>query len=274
MSATIGALLAGPSGARIARGEAAILLAHVLGTTRVALATYPERAVSDDDAARFAAFIDRRVQGEPIAYLVGSREFYGLDLAITPAVLVPRAETELLVDLAREWIGASAARVLDLGTGSGAIAIAIAHECPAASVSAVDVSDDALAVARANADRHRVSVRFVRSDWYAALGEARFDLIVANPPYIAAGDVHLAQGDPRFEPSLALTPGGDGLDAIRRIVAGAGAHLVAGGRLAIEHGFDQPQAVRALFAANGLVEVRTHLDLQGHGRVTAGHRPS
>lgn len=269
MSATIGALLAT---APIGRSEAAILLGHVLGLSRVVLATHPEREVDALRAARFAGLVERRLRGEPVAYLVGTREFYGLDFVVTPAVLVPRPETELLVDLAREWIGERGARVLDLGTGSGAIAIALATQCAAAEVVAVDVSDAALAVARDNATRLGARVALRRSDWYEALEGERFDLILANPPYVAAGDAHLDQGDLRFEPRIALTPGGDGLAAIRRIVSGASAHLREAGRIAIEHGFDQPEAVRALLVEAGFTDVRTYADLAGHGRVSAGRR--
>jgi release factor glutamine methyltransferase len=268
--ATIGSLLAASG---IARNEAALLLAHVLGTTRVVVATYPEREVAADRAERYRALAARRLAGEPIAYLVGQREFYGRAFAVGPAVLVPRPETELLVDLALGWIDAGAVRVLDLGTGSGAIAVSIAAERPGAAVTAVDVSPEALSVAAANVARHGVAVRLVRGDWYGALPpDARFDAIVANPPYVDEGDEHLARGDLRFEPRLALTPGPDGLSAVRAIASGAVERLAPGGRIALEHGWDQAARVQTLLRERALLEVCTHKDLAGHDRVTTARR--
>jgi release factor glutamine methyltransferase len=250
--------------------EARLLLCHVLGVSHAALEAHPEGKVSPADTAAFRALVARRAAGEPVAYLTGRREFYGLDFHVTPAVLIPREETELLVDLAREF---GAARILDLGTGSGCLAIAVAKHLPQAEVTAVDASAAALAVARENAARHGVKVRFLQGDWFAPLGGERFDLILANPPYVAEADPHLAQGDVRFEPRDALAAGPDGLDDIRRIVAGAPAHMAPGGRLWFEHGYDQAQAAAALLAAAGFVAVEQRADLAGILRVTGGTRP-
>jgi release factor glutamine methyltransferase len=214
---------------------------------------------------------ERRRQGEPIAYILGRREFYGLEFALTRAVLIPRPETELLVELALARIPDKAdVRVLDLGTGSGAIAVALAKKRPQARLTAVDVDYAALAVARANASRHGVSVRFFCGDWFGALSGETFDLIVANPPYVAAGDPHLSTGDARFEPQRALVGGADGLDCIRAIVAKAGAHLRPGAWLLFEHGYDQAETCRALLAAQGYATVQSWPDLAGIQRVSGG----
>ncbi len=250
--------------------EARLLLRHILGVTHAALETHPGRKVSLQDTAAFRALAARRAAGEPVAYLAGHREFHGMDFHVTPAVLIPREETELLVDIALEK---PAQRILDLGTGSGCLAIAVAKQLPQAQVTAVDVSAAALDVARENAARHGATVRFVQGDWFAPLDGERFDLILANPPYVAEGDPHLAQGDVRFEPRSALAAGAQGLDDIRRIVAGAGAHLVPGGRLYFEHGYDQAPAVAALLAEAGFVAVEQRADLAGILRVTGGARP-
>ena len=250
--------------------EARLLLRHVLGVTHAALEAHPEREVSPRETADFHTLAMRRAAGEPIAYLTGHREFYGLEFHFTPAVLIPREETELLVEIAVEK---PARRILDLGTGSGCLAIAVARELPRAQVTAVDVSAAALDVARENAARHGATVRFVQGDWFAPLGGERFDLILANPPYVAEADPHLAQGDVRFEPRGALAAGPDGLDDIRRIAAAAAAHLVAGGRLVFEHGYDQAQAVAALLAQAGFVAIEQRRDLAGIPRVTGGARP-
>jgi release factor glutamine methyltransferase len=265
--ATIGALLAG---AVVPRGEAAMLLAAAMGVDRVVLVAHPEREVEPVAAERFGAWAERRARGEPIAYLLERREFYGLALRVTPAVLIPRPETELVVDRA---LALGGRRVLDMGTGSGAIAIAIAKHAPAAEVWAVDASDAALAVARENARANSVHVRFILSDWFAALGGEQFDLVVANPPYVAAGDPHLARGDLRFEPAAALAAGPDGLDAIRAIVRAAPAHLSADGALVLEHGFDQAPAVQALLAAAGFTAIASTADLAGHLRTTEARKP-
>ena len=252
--------------------ENRILLGHALGLTRVGLITQSERTLSDAEAQALAALVARRQQGEPIAYIVGKREFFGLDFAVTPAVLIPRPDTELLVELALERLPAGG-RLLDMGTGSGAIAVALAHTRRDAHVSALDVSAAALEVARANAAAHGAAVRFVHSDWFGALAGERFDLIASNPPYIADGDRHLAEGDLRFEPAGALTDHADGLSALRTIVEGAPAHLAPQGWLLMEHGYDQAAAVRDLLAARGWGEVQSWRDLAGIERVTGGRAP-
>ncbi|WP_371860636.1 peptide chain release factor N(5)-glutamine methyltransferase [Pseudoduganella lurida] len=246
-----------------------ILLCHALGLTRTGLITQSERALTGDEAARFAALVDRRLAGEPVAYLIGHREFYGLDFRVGPAVLIPRPDTELLVELALERL-APRSRVLDMGTGSGAIAVALAHTRPDAQVTALDVSPAALDVARANATHNQATVRFLHSDWFTAVAGETFDLVVSNPPYIPDGDRHLSEGDLRFEPAGALTDGADGLSALRAIVAGAPDHLVPGGWLLMEHGYDQSAAVQALLGERGYTEVQSWHDLAGIARVTGG----
>ena len=264
---TIGAL---QIGAPLDAVDNRILIGHALGLTRVGLITQSERTLTADEAARLSALVARRLRGEPVAYIVGQREFFGLPFEVTPAVLIPRPDTELLVELALDRLPPSG-RVLDMGTGSGAIAVALAHTRRDARVTALDVSDEALAVAARNAAANGASVRLLRSDWYAALDSATpeiFDLIVSNPPYIASGDRHLSEGDLRFEPSGALTDHADGLSALRTIVAGAARHLVPHGWLLMEHGYDQAAAVRDLLRAQGYVNVQSWRDLAGIERVT------
>lgn len=258
--------------------EARILLAHALGWRRTELITRGDEPLGEHELARYRVLEARRVNGEPIAQLTGSREFFGLQFDITPHVLIPRPETELLVEAALAAIERTRSpRVLDLGTGSGAIAIAIAATRPDARVWALDRSAQALAVAVRNAARLLDPQRpggapaFLQSDWYAALDPAlAFDAIVSNPPYIAAGDPHLAAGDLRFEPRGALTDEADGLSAIRTIVGGARAFVVPGGEVWVEHGYDQAAAVRALFLARGFARVRSLADLAGIERVSGG----
>jgi len=267
---TLGALLKRPP---IDAVDARILVCHGLALTRVRLITQSDRALGQEEAARLSALFRRRIAGEPIAYITGEREFFGLALHTTPDVLIPRPETELLVELALERLPQNG-RALDLGTGTGAIAIAIAHSRPDAAVIAVDVSAAALEVARRNAERHACAVRLIQSDWYAALREdIRQDLIVSNPPYIVAHDPHLSQGDLRFEPVDALTDHADGLSALRIIVQHAPSHLVAGGWLLMEHGYDQAQAVRGLLADRGFEAVQSWQDLAGIERVSGGRYP-
>lgn len=257
--------------------DAQVLLGHVLGRDRAWLAAHATDAVARGDADRFFALARRRRDGEPVAYLTGLREFWGLPLALTSSVLIPRPETETLVEVALERLaGRAAPRVLDLGTGSGAIALALAHERRDAAVLGLDASLAALDVARGNAQRLRiVNVRFAASDWYAALpaDEPPFDLVVANPPYVARNDPHLAEGDVRFEPQAALVAGPDGMAALAPIVRDAPAHLRSGGWLAVEHGYDQADAVRACFAAAGFVELGARRDLAGIPRVAFGRWP-
>ena len=251
--------------------EARMLLERVLEQTHAWLIAHADEAAGAAAEQAFTALAERRRQGEPIAYILGKREFYGLEFGVTPAVLIPRPETELLVELAFERIPRNApVRVLDLGTGSGAIAVALAKGRPQARVTAVDIDYAALSVARANAKRHGVSVRFLCGDWFGALQGEIFDLIVSNPPYVAAGDPHLARGDVRFEPRRALVGGADGLDCIRAIIAKARAHLGPGACLLFEHGYDQAEACRALLEAGGYREVQSWPDLAGIPRVSGG----
>ena len=262
------AKLAGDDAAR----EAEILAAHALGRDRAWLFAHADDSV---DAARLDAAMsltNRRTSGEPVAYLTGHREFWSLDLRVTPDVLIPREDTELLVRVAlRHCPQGEKVDIADLGTGSGAIALAIANDRPRAKIVALDSSKAALDVARGNAERLRIgNVEFIHSDWFDALGDRLFDVIVSNPPYIAAGDAHLSSGDLRFEPAQALASGEDGLDAIRRIARDAPAHLREAGMLAVEHGFEQGEAVRAWLQQSGFVETYTERDLEGRERVSGG----
>lgn len=269
---TVGSLLRGND---LPRLERTVLLAHVLNTTRESVLAHPETTLSEEVAGKFARLLGRRLSGEPIAYLVGSREFYGLSLRITPDVLIPRPDTELLVEAAlRRLAEAAPGRVLDLGTGSGAVAIAIAKYRPQMQIEALDVADAAIALAAANARMLSVpNVRFHRSNWYSACAEWFYDVIVSNPPYISSGDPHLAEGDLRFEPRIALTPGEDGLAAIRGIVSGAASRLAPAGWLLFEHGYDQAECCRELMAEAGFVEIATLRDLAGIERVCEGRLP-
>jgi release factor glutamine methyltransferase len=257
--------------------ENRILLCHATGLSRVQLITRAEQGLSEAEAQRLAELVRRRLAGEPIAYIVGKREFFGLDFDVSEAVLIPRPDTELIVELAIERLPPQG-RLLDMGTGSGAIAVSVAHSRRDAAVTALDVSEAALDVARRNAANNRTSVRFLRSDWFGALdhhgsGGETFELIASNPPYIAAGDAHLSQGDLRFEPAGALTDHADGLSALRTIIAGAPRHLVRGGWLLLEHGYDQAEAVRALLDVGGYAEVQSWRDLGGIERVSGGRLP-
>jgi release factor glutamine methyltransferase len=258
--------------------ENRILLCEATGLTRVQLITQGDRALTPDEASRLDDLVARRLRGEPIAYIVGRREFFGLDFRVGPAVLIPRPDTELIVELALERLSLvpprlpdNAPRLLDMGTGSGAIAVAVAHTRPDADVTALDVSPEALAVAQANAAANGARVRFLESSWFDALAAFdTFDVIASNPPYIAAGDAHLAQGDLRFEPVGALTDHGDGLAALRIIIAGSPRHLAPGGWLLLEHGYDQAAAVRALLDDAGYTDVQSWRDLAGIERVSGG----
>lgn len=260
---------------RIGRHEAEPLLLHALGRERAWLFMHGREPATAETAERFADLVARRAAGEPVAYLTGSRGFWTLDLQVTPDTLIPRPETELLVELALARIApGQPVRVADLGTGSGAIALAIASERPQARVLATDISAAALALARRNAVANDIgNVEFDSGSWLAPLAGRRFDVIVSNPPYIAEQDPHLQQGDLRFEPAAALSSGADGLDAIREIVAGAARHLNAEGWLLLEHGWEQGQAIRALLAQSGFVEVATAQDLEQRDRVSLGRWP-
>jgi release factor glutamine methyltransferase len=253
--------------------EAEILLAHALGVSRAWLYANGEQAAPPDAEKRFLELAGRRAAGEPVAYLTGLREFWSLPLKVTPDVLIPRPETELLVEIALERLPAGTPfRVADLGTGSGAVALAIASERPLCEVHATELSPAALAVARKNAALlPHGRVCFHGGSWFEPL-EGCFDLVVSNPPYVAEGDRHLAQGDCRFEPRAALTPGGDGLSAIKAIASDAPGYLVPGGCLAFEHGYDQGAAARALLEELGFVKIQTRQDLEMRDRVTLGYR--
>lgn len=257
------------------RVDAEVLLAYALSKSRSWLIAHADDLLLSDHAAAYAWLIEQREAGEPIAYIIGRRGFWSLDLEVTPATLIPRPETELLVELALERLPADkACRVLDLGTGSGAVALAIARDRPMAQVIATDASSDALVVAQRNARSHHIgNVSFVHGDWFAPLDDLRFDVIVSNPPYIEARDPHLQQGDLRFEPISALMSGSDGLDDIRRIVRDAGLHLVPGGWLLFEHGWNQGDAVRALLRDADFAELSTAHDLEQRDRVSIGRRP-
>jgi release factor glutamine methyltransferase len=254
-----------------ARLDAQLLLAHILGVTRARLVSHPEAPCGAQDAARYDELLGRRAAGEPLAYLVGHREFWSLDLAVGPAVLVPRPETELLVERALARGPATAGRVADLGTGSGAVALALASERPHWHVVATDISPAALAVARSNAVALGLAhVEFRLGDWYAALAGELFDMLVSNPPYVAAADPALLLL--QHEPQLALTPGADALASLRTLAAGAAAHLVLGGWLLLEHGAGQGPQVRDALVLAGFRHVRSHRDLAGHERMTEGQR--
>lgn len=247
--------------------EARLLLSAALGTGLANIVASPERELPERARERYFAFAARRRSGEPVAYILGSKEFYGLELVVTPAVLIPRPETELLVDLAlaRPWKS-----MVDLGTGSGAIALALKRHRPGARVVAVESAEDALAVARRNAARHGLEIELCLGRWFEPLARERFELIVSNPPYVAEGDPHLAEL--RFEPAHALVSGPDGLADIRGIVAKAEVYLTPDGELLLEHGQGQDHEVRRIMERAGFGQVMTYPDLSGIGRVTGGKR--
>jgi release factor glutamine methyltransferase len=258
------------------RIEVQMLLQRVLGVGRAYLFAHAEQVLDTAQLSAYEALLERRLRGEPMAYILGEREFFGLNFKVTQATLIPRPETELLVELGLQRLlpmgdRGCKLRVLDLGTGSGAIALAIAHARPDVDVVAVDASEAALTVAQENAQRLGITnASFIQSDWFAALGAQRFDLIVSNPPYIVAGDAHLAQGDARFEPLSALASGLDGLDDIRHIAAQAGQYLERGANLLLEHGYDQAAAVREILKNNAFIEVFSARDIAGIERVSVG----
>jgi release factor glutamine methyltransferase len=254
---------------RIARLDARLLLQYATGCTHADLLARPETPMISPALAQFNDWVERRAAGEPLAYIVGEAEFRGRVFQVSPAVLIPRPETEVLIDLALERLqGLAAPRVLDLGTGSGIVAISLALECPAATVVAVDLVNDAISLARNNAGRLGARVEFREGDWFAPLAGERFDLIVSNPPYVAAGDPHLERDGLPFEPRLALTAGSDGLDCIRHIVNAAPAFLNDGGWLLFEHGYDQGAASRNLLTGAAFKAASTFPDLAGIDRVS------
>lgn len=254
-----------------ARLDAEWLLAAALGKPTSYLRTWPEREVTAECEARFVADLARRRQGEPIAYILGRQGFWSLDLEVAPHTLIPRPDTELLVETALQLMPTTPINVLDLGTGSGAIALALAHDRPAWSVTGVDRIVEAVALANRNAARLRLAnVRFVESRWFSALAGQRYALMVSNPPYIRARDPHLAQGDLRFEPGSALVAGEDGLDDIRQIISHAPEHLEQGGWLLLEHGYDQAREVHLLLKSRGFADVQSRTDLGGHERISLG----
>jgi release factor glutamine methyltransferase len=257
------------------RYESQLLLQHVLKVNRAWLIAHENDDLAADIQHGFNTLIQRRIDGEPIAYILGSREFYGLNLAVTLATLIPRPDTEILVDVALDKIPANqATQILDLGTGTGAIALAIAQQRPQAQVTGVDASKPALEVAISNSQLlHIANSHFILSDWFNELNDTRFDVIVSNPPYIEEADSHLKQGDLRFEPISALASGADGLVDIRRIIDGCLIHLKPQGWLMFEHGYNQAESVRELMAQTGLVAIETFKDLGGNDRVTIGKNP-
>ncbi len=254
--------------------DAQLMLARLLGSTRTRLIAHDEDLLAPEVVARWAVWLERRRAGEPLAYLLGEKEFHGLMLEVTPDVLVPRPETELLVDWALELSSTlgDTPRILDLGTGSGAIALAIKRARPQTRVTATDASRAALAVARRNAERHALDIEWIEAFWWQGLEARRFDLVVANPPYVREGDPALQILG--HEPRSALASGGDGLEALRAIVAGIERSLNSGGWLLLEHGFDQAGPVRALMAAAGLEDIRLRRDLAGHPRASGARRSS
>ena len=258
-----------------ARFEAQLLLQHLLHVNRAWLIAHENDSLSNEVQASFEQLTKRRADGEPIAYILGSREFYGLNVKVTPATLIPRPDTEILVDAALNKIPADTTlQILDLGTGSGTIALAIARQRPQIQMTAVDASQAALEVAISNSKQLQITnIHFLLSDWFNNLKDTLFDVIVSNPPYIENSDAHLNQGDLRFEPKSALASGADGLDDIRRIIDGCLVHLKPQGWLMLEHGYHQAAAVAHLMAQTGLVNIETFKDLGGNDRVTIGKNP-
>jgi len=253
--------------------DARCLLSHVLDCNGAHLLTWPEQALTEQQQADFDRLCAQRAAGRPVAYLTGEREFWAQTLVVNPATLIPRPETETLVDFVlSRFAPEPTMKLLDIGTGSGAIAIAIASERPGWSVSASDISEPALDTARHNAETSHVNLELINSDWFDAIKQHDFDIIVSNPPYIAAGDPHLGQGDVRFEPESALVSGSDGLDAIRHLCQHAMDYLVDHGWLIVEHGYDQKKSVYGCFAEHGFQSIVQLDDLAGQPRMTAGQK--
>ncbi|KFE57663.1 peptide chain release factor N(5)-glutamine methyltransferase [Pseudomonas syringae] len=258
-----------------ARLDVELLLAAALGKPRSFLHTWPERIVSSEAALKFASYLQRRQTGEPVAYILGQQGFWKLDLEVAPHTLIPRPETEMLVEAALELVPAFApAQVLDLGTGTGAIGLALASERPAWHVTAVDRVLEAVALAERNRQRLQLdNAHVMSSHWFDSVQGKRFDLIISNPPYIAAEDPHLVTGDVRFEPNSALVAGAEGLDDLRLIIDQAPAHMRPEGWLLLEHGYDQGAAVRDLLSSHGFEKIQTRRDLGDHERITFGRLP-
>ena len=264
------------TGSGLPKLEARLLLSHVLRRDHAWLVAHDRDELDAEAHAQFDALATRRKDGEPIAYLVGEREFFGRSFHCSPAALIPRPETEHLVEHVLTLVEAeSAFTIVDVGTGTGCIGITLALEHPNAQITALDVSLDALVLARKNAANLQANnVQFIESNWFSAIAaDAKFDVIVSNPPYIVPCDVHLTQGDLRFEPALALADAVDGLESYRQLAHGAMKHLKAGGWLVVEHGYDQGESVPALMRQGGFAQVRTHCDLASHPRVTAARKP-
>ena len=279
------------SASSLPRNEARLLLSHVLRRDHAWLVAHDDHLLTISELEQIRALAGRRTAGEPIAYLLGERDFYGRTFRCSPAALIPRPETELLIDQTlaalpvrpgavvgsdskqRRELDPAPLHILDVGTGTGCIAITVALERPDAIVTAIDISPDALSLAKDNAQRLQANVTFIESNWFAAIPpDAQFDLIVSNPPYIVPGDAHLAQGDLRFEPAVALADAVDGLESYRQLARGALGHLKPGGLLIVEHGYDHGETVPALFRAAGFVNVSTYSDLAGHPRITTAER--
>ncbi len=265
------------SGSGLPKLEARLLLSHTLQRDHAWLIAHDRDMLDSDALAQFDALATRRKQGEPVAYLLGEREFFGRPFRCSPAALIPRPETEHLVEHVLTLVeSSSTATILDLGTGTGCIAITLALERRNAQITALDVSLDALELAQKNgANLQADNVEYIQSNWFSAVTtDAKFDLIVSNPPYIVPGDPHLSQGDLRFEPAIALADAIDGLESYHQLARGATTHLKAGGWLVVEHGYDQGESVPALLRENGFKDVSTHCDLSGHPRLTTARRPT
>ncbi len=275
-------LLRALSAMNLPRNEARLLLAQVLRRDHAWLVAHDDYMLTSDELAQINALATRRAAGEPIAYILGERDFYGRTFRCSPAALIPRPETEWVIERALLRLPAGASQraldqaslhILDVGTGTGCIAITLALERPTAIVTAIDISPDALALAQDNAQRLQANVTFIQSNWFAALpSDAQFDLILSNPPYIVPGDAHLTRGDLRFEPAVALADAVDGLESYRQLALGALRHLKPGGTLIVEHGYDQGESVPALLGAAGFAEVTMHRDLAGHPRITEARK--
>ena len=255
--------------------DASILLCHVLDCASSHLIAWPDKQLSEEQSQHYSGLIQQRLKGTPVAYITGEKEFWSLMLKVTPDVLIPRPETETLVEFALEALKDNPkAKIADLGTGSGAIACALASEKPGSQITATDASAAALAIAKQNAETHRLhNIDFVQGRWIEALQRHDYDMVISNPPYVASGDPHLGQGEIRFEPDDALSAGIQGMDDIEIIAREAADHLIPGGWLAVEHGYDQQQLVHDCFSRNGFIDITQQADLAGTVRITAARKP-